>query len=124
MGPEMGSIRCPPLKGVLDRSKKKGQGPLPFLRTENPWGKFISTIQAVTSVAYRGSRLVCLISSSTFRSLCTPHGRSASVKWGIEPWKRSIDPLHFYSMQVLIRSQMAEPEPFEIWSCRPCLAKL
>lgn len=27
------------------------------------------------------------ISSSTFRSLCTPPGRSASVKWGIEPWK-------------------------------------
>jgi len=24
MGPETGSIRCPPLKGVLDRGKKEG----------------------------------------------------------------------------------------------------
>ena len=40
----MGSVRCPPLKGVLDRSKKKGQGPLPFLRTENPWGKAMGKI--------------------------------------------------------------------------------
>ena len=98
----MGRVRCPPLKGALDRSKKRGlcQAIGGEIHGQNPWGKsmriiIIITIQGVQFLrdvrGFRGSRLVCLPSVlRRFAAFAPLLVRLAPVKSGGSLEKRDL----------------------------------